>query len=121
MKAEQDFLKKNDILPKISFKDGKAHTVKLLDRKMLTIKFEDGPKEGISYKVEENGIEKSIFTSSVGLISKLVDSKNGETYTIEMKKRKTDSGYKSYFVVSQEGKEVSEPVVDEEEITKENF
>jgi len=121
MKAEQDFLKKNDILPKISFKDGKAHTVKLLDRKMETVKFDDGPKEGITYKVEENGMEKAFFTSSVGLISKLAESKNGETYTIEMKKRKTDSGYKSYFVVSQEGKEVSEPVVDEEEITKENF
>lgn len=102
MNASKDFMKENGIFPKISFKDRQVHTVKLLRDKKEKITDNNGKEiEGIKYLVEEDGEQKTIFTSSTSLISQLSQRVEGDIVSIEMKSRKGDDGqYKSYFEVS---------------------
>lgn len=104
MDISKDYLKKKGITPKISFKDGKPHTVVLVKDKVETIKNQTGEDiEGIKYLVTEGGEPKFFFTSSIGLIQKLADIKEDEEVTIVMKSRKGETGYVSYYEVTKKG------------------
>ena len=92
----------------ISFKDGVAHTLKVLKDKEDTMpdKYNagGGTVKGMKYLVEENGVQKTFFTSSLALMSKLVDIPYGEEITIQLKSVKAaDGSFKSEFVVSRGG------------------
>lgn len=113
MQSSKDFLKERGVMSRISFKDGKAHTVVLLKDKVETIKGQDGSDiEGVKYLVTEGKEPKSFFTSSVKLIQQLADVKENEEVTIVMKSKKGDTGYVSYYEVKK--KEDGNP--DEDEI-----
>lgn len=106
MKGAQDWMKNNGIMPRISFNDGQAFTVKLLGDKIDTIPdaFNKGAKlEGMKFLCEHEGEKKTFFTTSVGLIGKLAAVEEGETVTIQMKK----ANGKSFFVVTKDGQEVT--------------
>lgn len=107
MDASKNYMKENGILDRISFNDGAAHTVKLIKDKQDSIPdqaSQGGRKEGMKYLVEEDGEQKSFFTGSIGLISKLAKCEEGDVVTIQMKK----ANNKSYFVVTKDGEEVKE-------------
>jgi len=105
MENSRQYLKDHNIVPIISFKDGKPHTVILLKDEISTLTDAGGKEiEGISIIVKENGEDKKFFTSSAGLISRLAEIPVGETVKIQLKNRKTDSGFQSYYdivVISQ--------------------
>lgn len=116
MENTKQYLKDRDILPRISFKDKQPHTVELVKDKIDTITDQQGnQKEGIKFLVKEDGVIKSFFTTSVGLLQQLSDKKKGDVVTVEMKSKKDDSGeYKSYYTVdSDSGEDI--PVIDEHE------
>lgn len=95
---------------RISFNDGSAHTVKLIKDKVDTIPDgKGGNVSGMKYLVEEGGEQKTIFTGSIGLISKLANCEPGDVVVIQMKK----ANNKSFFVVKKEG--ANEQVDGEEE------
>lgn len=89
---------------RISFKDGKAHTVKLLKDKEDTITDgRGGIVKGIKFLVEENGRQTTFFTGSIGLISKLTSCQPGDVVTIKM----GVANNKSFFTVTKaDGSEV---------------
>ena len=101
MQASKEYMKTNQIVPYISFKDGSAHTVTLIKDKVDTIKDNQngGMVEGVKYLVEENGEKKSFFTSSVGLIQKLSEYNEGDTVTIKMVSKKVNGEFRSSFLV----------------------
>jgi len=100
MDNSKQFLKNQDILPRISFKDGKEHIVKLLNDKIDKIQDGTGKEiEGVKYLVEEDNENKSFFTSSIGLIAKLADLEENTMVGIKMIRKKTDAGYRSSFEV----------------------
>lgn len=105
MQQSKDYLTNHKIRPFISFKDGKAHTVRLLKDKIDTLKDNQGVvKEGVKYLVVEGDTEKTFFTGSIALISKLAEYEEGDEVTIELKSRKAENGeWRSYFEVSQKG------------------
>ena len=106
MNSSKEFLKKTGYRPRISFTDGRSHTVVLLKDKIDTITDDKGGQiEGVQYLVTESGEEKTFFTGSQQLIQRLSDCEIGERVTIVMKKKKTPEGFKSYFDVSVEGAE----------------
>ena len=111
MQGSKEFLKTHEILPKISFKDGKAHTVKLIQDKVDKIKDADGTEvEGVKYKVVEAGEVKTIFTSSVGLIQKLSEYAENSEVVIQMKSKKGEDGkWKSYYDVRLVGEDSDTP------------
>ena len=109
MDASKEYLKNNDIVPRISFKDSPKHTVKLVKDKIDTIMDDKGQKvDGVKYLVEESGDKKTFFTSSDSLIQKLSDVSAGTEVTIEMKSKKTDAGFRTYFTVTREGEKEEE-------------
>lgn len=114
MESSKQYMKDNGILTRISFADGAAHTVKLIKDKVDSIP--GGPNgaqvEGMKYLVEENGEQKSFFSGSVGLISKLALCEEGEVVTIQMKK----ANNKSFYSVTKEGGEEIVADDDEEQI-----
>jgi len=100
MKGAKDFLKENDIVPRISFNDTPTHTVKLLASKPDEIDDGKGSKvTGLKVLVEEDGEKRSFFTSSVMLITKLGELEEGAVVTISLKKRNN----KSIFEITEEG------------------
>lgn len=107
MQGAKDYLKNSDIMQRISFKDGSAHTVKMIKSKVDKIRTEDGEVEGVKFLVEEDGENKSFFTQSIGLIQKLADVEEGETVTIKMASKKINGQFRSAFVVSK-GNELNE-------------
>jgi len=103
MQASKDYLKENGYNDRISFSDGSAHKVKLLKEKEDTIPDgRGGTVKGMKYLVEEGGAQKTFFTGSLGLISKLADLNEGDVVTIQMKK----ANNKSFFVVIKDNGEV---------------
>lgn len=104
MQGAKDYMGKHEILDRISFKDGKAHTVKLLNDKIDTINAEGEDREGVKFLVEENGEHKSFFTSSESLIIALARYEKGDTVTIQMVRRKGKKGFISSFIVSEGSK-----------------
>ena len=114
MQNSKQWMKESGCGNKISFKDGSAHTVKLLKDKVDSIPDgRGGTINGMKYLVEENGEQKTIFTGSVGLISKLVECEEGDVVNIQMK----SINNKSFYTVTKAGQEVGEkaPLSDEEE------
>ena len=110
MQNSKQWMKESGYGNKISFKYGSAHTVKLLKDKVDTIPDgRGGTINGMKYLVEE----KTIFTGSVGLISKLVECEEGDVVNIQMK----SINNKSFYTVTKAGQEVGEkaPLSDEEE------
>lgn len=116
MQASKEYMKTNQIVPFISFKDGSAHTVKLIKDKVDSIKDGNngGMVQGVKFLVEENGEVKSFFTSSIGLIQKLAEFNEGDIVTIKMVSKKVNGEFRSSFVVS-----AGEGVAEEEEDVEE--
>ena len=106
MQNSEKWMKDNGFGSRISFNDLAAHTVKLLKDKEDSIPDgKGGSVKGMKYLVEENGEQKTIFTGSVGLVSKLAMCKEGDVVTIKMGK----ANNKSFYTVTKEGQEVVEP------------
>lgn len=91
---------------RISFKDdGPIHTVKILKDKEDTIPDGQGGKvKGMKYLVEEDGVQKTIFTGSIGLVSKLAKCNAGDVVTIKL----GTANNKSFYTVTKEGEEIKE-------------
>ena len=85
MENSKQFLKEQNIRPKISFKEGPKRVVELMKDKTKTINTPQGDKDGVEYLVKEQGEEKTFFTGSVSLIQKLAEYNEGNTVEIEMK------------------------------------
>lgn len=102
MKNAQKYLKQKDIRARISFKDGKQHTVILRESEVDTIHSDGEEIEGVRFVVEEEGDEKSFFTSSIKLIQELASKEEGDVVEIQMKSKKSESGnwFSTYEVKS---------------------
>jgi hypothetical protein len=113
MQNSQNYMKSNGIMSRISFNDGQAHTVKLLKDKEDTIPDGHGNTiKGMKYLVEENGEEKSFFTGSIGLVSKLAMCEEGDVVTIKMGK----ANNKSFYTVTKAGgEEIKNPEVEDDD------
>ena len=119
MENSKKFLKDHDILPRISFNDGKEHTVQIKQDKLETITDSQGKEtEGVKYKVIEDGEIKTIFTSSVALISKLSVVEPDTVVKIKQKKYKDGSGQikTTYEVSNVDGTELKLDSVPDEDI-----
>jgi hypothetical protein len=115
MDNSKKYLDENGYDDRISFSDGKTHTVKLLKDKEGTIPGPRGDVKGMKYLVEEDGKQKSFFTSSLGLVSKLALCSENDVVSIHMGKANNKS---FYTVVKADGAEVKvagSPELDEEE------
>ena len=127
MRESQNFMKKHQVLPNISFKDGKIHKVRLIQDKIKTITSPDGQTiEGVAYKVIEDGVPKRFFTSSISLISKLSEFPEDTTVTIQMKQRKTEQGFRSFYEVkkAEESPEITDeeiPIIEEDYESQQAF
>lgn len=119
MDAAKQYLKDQGWIPRISFQKTPKVTVKLISDEKRKITDDAGREiEGIAIKVEEDGEEKEIFTASMSLIQQISEYEAGDVVVIEMKKNKTDKGYRTYFKVSEAGKEEGSeeiPIIEEEE------
>ncbi|MCR4307089.1 MAG: hypothetical protein NUV80_00855 [Candidatus Berkelbacteria bacterium] len=122
MQNSKQFLQTHNVMPRISFKDGQAHLLSMLNDKIDTIKGTDGEMvEGVKYLVQEENEKKTFFTSSISLIQKLADVKEGENVIVQMKSRKGENGkWQSYYDVQYKGKvgkDMGEeiPVIEENE------
>lgn len=114
MEAVKQFLKDHQILPRISFKDGQEHTVVIMRARTESFKNDDDEQvEGVKFLVTEAGEPKTFFTASQDLLTKLADSKEGETYNIKMLARNVDGAVRAYYEVKKVDGEI--PVIEEAE------
>jgi hypothetical protein len=115
MDSIKEWLKKENIRPRISFKDGKPHTVKILNAREDEITDNTGKvKKGIKLLVEEGGEMKTFFTSSVQLLSYLANLEENETVTLQMKSRKgSDGNFRSYFDIKRADTGEDIPIIGE--------
>ncbi len=120
MDASKKYIKEHDIIPTISFKDGKVHVVKIIQDRIKTISTDRGDKEGVAYKVMEGNEVKRFFTSSDSLIVALSNVEEGETVQIQMKSRKTKDGFINYYEVEkvQQGVGQATTIPDREDVVK---
>jgi len=100
MESSKQWLKDNKILPKISFEKNEPRVVKLIDDKLETITSDGKEVHGMKYKVVEKGTPKTIFTSSVALISFLAEHSPGETVRILQKGYKDGNDFKTTYEVA---------------------
>ena len=116
MQNSKDFIKTHKILGRISFKDGLVHKVKLLQDKEIKIETENqGVVDGIRFLVEEDGEQKTFQTASPYLIRDLAEISENEIVVIQLKRKKTEQGFRSYFEVKKETSEDDGiPVIDDE-------
>jgi len=113
MEAIKNFLKENQILPRISFKDKKEHTVEIAKARAESFKNDKNEEvNGIKFLVTESGEPKTFFTASQDLLTQLADCKEGETYKIKMYSESVGGVIKSRFSVQKVGLEEI-PVVDD--------
>ena len=106
MEKSKQFLKDHDILPRVSFEKGKPRTLQIIDDRPEEITDKDGKKvEGMKYKVTENGEPKTIFTSSIALISKLAEIDPGTMVEITQKGYKQDGEWRTTYEVVQKGED----------------
>jgi hypothetical protein len=85
MQASKQFLKDNEILPRISFKDKETHTVTVLKDKLKTIQDMSGQQiNGVEYLVKEENDHKTFFTTSNQLIQALSQCNQGDVMNIKM-------------------------------------
>lgn len=117
MEIAKEYLKDKGFLPRLSFQQQPKATVKILKGEKRTIPTGGGEEvEGLLFTVEENGEKKELFTASLSLIRQLADYDIGDVLIIEMKKVKTDKGYRSTFEVKPAGEIEAVPEVPDEEI-----
>lgn len=106
MQASKKWMESSGYTDRISFADGAPHTVKLLKDKEDSIPDGKGGQiKGMKYLVEEDGKQKTIFTGSVGLVSKLAMCEEGDIVTIKMGK----ANNKSFYTVTKGEQEVKTP------------
>lgn len=111
MENSKEYLKKHKILPKISFDKGKPRIVKLIEDKQESFTNEKGELvEGMKYKVTENGDPKTIFTTSVALISRLAELEPETEVKITQKGYKQDGEFRTTYEVEVLDNEV--PVIE---------
>lgn len=104
MEASKKYMEVNGFGDRISFADMKPHTIKLLKDKEDSIPDGKGGQiTGMKYLVEEGGVQKTIFTGSIGLVSKLAECAEGDVVTVVMKKANNKS---FYVVVKADGGEI---------------
>ena len=109
MLNSKQYLKENGIRPRISFKDGSSHVVKLLKDKRDEILTEaEEVKKGVTYLVLEDNEEKTFFTTSANLIEKLSQYDEGEEVEIQMKRKQGLKGYISVYDVKRSKEEYSD-------------
>lgn len=118
MDVSKAYMEKNGYNDRISFADGAVHTFKVLKEKEDSIPDVTSPggrKTGMKYLVDEDGVQKEIFTGSIGLISKMAKIAIGTVVTANMYK----ANNKSYYKVEVDGAEVvaegEEHVIGDEE------
>ena len=118
MDASKKYMEENGYNDRISFADGATHTFKVLKDKEDSIPDATSPggrKHGMKYLVEEDGVQKEIFTGSIGLISKLAKVEPGTMVTANMFK----ANNKSYYKVLVDGAEIvdegEEPTISDDE------
>ena len=107
MDASKKYMEANGYNDRISFADGAVHTFKVLKDKEDSIPDATSPggrKHGMKYLVDEAGVQKEIFTGSIGLISKLAKVEPGTLVTVNMFK----ANNKSYYKVLVGGKEIKD-------------
>ncbi len=96
-------MKQNGYGDRISFANGDKFTVTLLKDKVDTIPDgKGGNVSGMKFLVMHDGVQKSFFTGSIGLISKLAVCEEGDEVTINMYK----ANNKSYYNVLKGGQEI---------------
>ena len=104
MKASQEFLKKHPVMESLSLADNQPHSIQILVDKIDSITDDSGKViEGVAYKVTENGVSKRLFTASSVLIRQLAEIPEDTIVTVQMKKRQTPAGVRSYFEVTKGG------------------
>jgi len=115
MEAIKNFLKEHQMLPKISFKDKKEHTVEIVKAKEESFNNEKGELvEGVKFLVTEDGEPKTFFTASQDLLTQLAECKEGETYKIKMYSESVGGVIKSRFSVQKVGGLEEIPIVDDD-------
>lgn len=103
MQNSQQFLKQENILPRLSFRDGKRHILTLVKDKIDSISNDKGQQiKGVRYLCTEDGTPKSFFTSSQALIQRLAEVPEESVVAIQMKRRQTPQGFRSYFEIDEE-------------------
>lgn len=101
MKGAKEYLKVNDIMPRISFKEKPLHVVKLLNSKQDTLPDgKGGVVSGLKVLVEEDGEKKTFFTSSAALITRLAEFEEDDVVTIELKSKKSEKGFISVYEIT---------------------
>lgn len=111
MEASKKYLASNKIIPFISFKSQPEHTVKLIDDKEDSIMTQEGKQDGMKYLVEEDGTQKSFFTTSISLVQQLANFNKGDEVTIKLGSKKVDGQFRSSYTVRKKG-ESSDPEVE---------
>ena len=95
MQASKQWVKDSGYNDRISFNDLSAHTVTLLKDRVDSIPDGKGGQiKGMKYLVKEGDTEKTIFTGSIGLVSKLAMCNENDVVTIQMYKANNKSYYK---------------------------
>ena len=93
MDASKQYLKENQILSRVSFKETPTHTFTLQKDKLETITGTDGKeKAGVQYLVKEDGEFKTWFTGSPSVIQKIAEYQSGDTVKVTMKSVKGNQG-----------------------------
>ena len=103
MEGAKKYMKGQDMVPFISFKQSVPLAVKLIDSKEDEIKntqgSEGGMVKGVKFLVEHNGDKKSFFTSSISLIQKLAEHAEGSVVTIMQIKYNSGEGFRTGYEV----------------------
>jgi len=121
MDAIKNFLKEHQILPRISFKDRKEHTVQIMKARAESFNNDkDELVQGVKFLVTEGGEPKTFFTASQDLLTQLAESKEGETYKIKMYSESVGGVIKSRFSVKKVGETEEIPVPEEDPENNEN-
>jgi len=86
MEETKKWLKKNYV-PRISFNDGVPHIITILKEKEEEFTDKKGEQvNGIKYLVKEDGIAKSVFTTSFALLQRLAEVPLGSKVKVLQKR-----------------------------------
>jgi len=118
MEEIKQWLKSHQILPRISFKDRKEHTIEIIKARAESFNNDkDELVEGIKFLVKEDGEAKTFFTASQDLLLKLADCQEGEVFKVKMCAKNVGGVIKTYYEVKkvEDNQEVEiEPTKDED-------
>jgi hypothetical protein len=101
MESLKKYLQSKGYSPRISFKDGQAHVVELIDAKQETIKTADGEVKGWKFDVVEGGDSKTFFTSSEALLVALAPYKEHSIVKIQMTRKSINGVVRSRYIVEE--------------------